>query len=81
MSSALRRPVASERQSERICRGCGCTDSHACPDGCSWVLLDIETPSGICSPCAIAVDFDTEIMGAICCDTAAEWLGLDEDAA
>lgn len=63
MSSALRRPVASEYpliggQSERICRGCGCTDSHACPGGCSWVLLDIDTPSGICSSCAIAVEWD-----------------------
>lgn len=37
---------------ERTCRGCGCTDSHACPGGCSWVLLDIEEPSGICSACA-----------------------------
>jgi len=25
----------------RICRGCGCTDLHACPGGCSWALLDL----------------------------------------
>lgn len=31
---------------ERICPGCGCTDSAACgPDGCYWL------PSGICSTC------------------------------
>jgi hypothetical protein len=36
----------------RTCRGCGCTDLRACPGGCSWVLLDIESPSGICSTCA-----------------------------
>lgn len=40
------------------CRGCGCgcDDNHACIDGrgrpCSWALLDIETPTGVCSTCA-----------------------------
>lgn len=37
---------------QRTCRGCGCTDSHACPGGCSWVLLDLPTPTGVCSACA-----------------------------
>lgn len=37
---------------ERTCRGCGCTDRHACPGGCSWVLLDVDQASGICSQCA-----------------------------
>jgi hypothetical protein len=27
------------------CRGCGCTDAHACPGGCSWVGPDL------CSTC------------------------------
>lgn len=27
------------------CRGCGCTDDHACPGGCSWVEPDL------CSAC------------------------------
>lgn len=39
----------------RTCRACGCDDQHACftEDGaCSWVLLDIETPTGVCSVCA-----------------------------
>jgi hypothetical protein len=29
----------------RQCRGCGCTDLHACPGGCSWVAPDL------CSRC------------------------------
>ena len=39
----------------RTCRGCGCDDDHACltSDGpCSWVLLDISQPTGVCSVCA-----------------------------
>lgn len=39
----------------RICRGCGCDDDHACitDNGpCAWVLLDIDSPTGICSACA-----------------------------
>lgn len=39
----------------RTCRGCGCDDNNACETGdgpCAWVLLDIDTPSGICSACA-----------------------------
>lgn len=29
----------------RQCRGCGCTDGHACAGGCSWVEADL------CSAC------------------------------
>lgn len=29
----------------RTCRGCGCTDTRACPGGCSWVEDDL------CSAC------------------------------
>ncbi len=28
-----------------ICRGCGCTDDEACPEGCWWVEPDL------CSSC------------------------------
>lgn len=28
------------------CQGCGCTDTHACPSGCSW------SQAWICSNCA-----------------------------
>lgn len=45
---------------ERQCRACGCTDSHACVTAagpCCWVLEDVHTPTGICSACAIELDF------------------------
>lgn len=29
-----------------VCRGCGCTDDHACPGGCCWIEPDL------CSACA-----------------------------
>lgn len=44
----------------RTCRGCGRDDDHACitVDGpCGWALLDIETPSGICTVCADELDW------------------------
>lgn len=53
MPRSARDPFAGRR----ICRGCGCTDRMACPDGCSWVLLDIRRPSGICSTCAEEMEF------------------------
>jgi len=49
----------------RICRGCGCTDLHACPGGCSWALLDLYQPSGICSQCADEMDWDSVGMRTI----------------
>jgi hypothetical protein len=33
----------------RTCRICGCTDDHACPEGCSWVEEDL------CSACELKV--------------------------
>lgn len=46
---------------QRLCRGCGCSAHRACvvttPEGslsgCSWVLLDLDMPTGICSACAV----------------------------
>jgi len=32
-----------------VCRVCGCTDEHGCPEGCWWVEPDL------CSSCAGAV--------------------------
>lgn len=32
----------------RACRSCGCTDEHACSDGCSWAEPDL------CSSCQVA---------------------------
>jgi hypothetical protein len=36
---------------DRTCVHCGCTDSHACPGGCSWVEKHKATPTGVCSNC------------------------------
>lgn len=46
----------------RTCRGCGCDDDHACDGGCSWVLLDIDAPTGVCSACADAVGWDPRTL-------------------
>jgi hypothetical protein len=49
------------------CQQCGCTDNHACPDGCFWVF---RSPP-MCSRCvfdaiaAAAVGFDEETRFAI----------------
>lgn len=53
------------RKPERMCRACGCTDSNACvtTEGpCCWVLMDVDTPTGICSACAIEFDFEQELF-------------------
>jgi hypothetical protein len=49
----------------RTCRGCGCTDRMACPGGCSWVLLDISQPGGICSTCAEDMEFEPRFMAFV----------------
>lgn len=50
---------------KRLCRGCGCTDDRACisfGEPCTWVLLDIATPTGFCSFCAEDCEFDFDVM-------------------
>ncbi len=61
----------------RICRGCGCTNDHACPGGCSWVLIDFEIhpgrerlqvqpiESGVCSSCAEVVEWDPNSLASM----------------
>lgn len=56
----------------RICRGCGCTEQRACvvmtpagPQGCAWFALDIETPSGVCSSCGIALRFNPVLIDTV----------------
>jgi len=49
----------------RTCRGCGCDDNHACVTelgACCWVLLDVETPTGICSVCAVELGWHSGHM-------------------
>jgi hypothetical protein len=64
----------------RTCRGCGCDDDHACvtADGaCAWVLLDLDTPTGVCSACAVEAGWDQRLFAF------PEWTGVDgaEEAA
>lgn len=40
------------KSNERKCRVCGCTDNHACPNGCEWSDID-ET---LCTVCEDAVE-------------------------
>lgn len=54
----------------RICRGCGCTDDRACPGGCHWVLLDLDAPTGVCSTCAEAVEWDPQLLMMLGADGA-----------
>jgi hypothetical protein len=38
------------RYTPALCIGCGCTDAHACPEGCAWVA------PGWCSQCDLGVN-------------------------
>lgn len=52
----------------RTCRGCGCDDDYACetPDGpCSWVLLDVDLPTGVCSACAVRAGWDMRALATM----------------
>ena len=58
----------------RTCRGCGCDDNHACVTAagpCAWVLLDVETPTGVCSACAEMFRWHPALLATI---------GLDDEA-
>jgi hypothetical protein len=37
------------------CIECGCTESQACPGGCSWIELDKDTNVGLCSKCVLDI--------------------------
>lgn len=36
---------------EAVCVGCGCSDLHACSGGCSWLAVNREDGTGVCSNC------------------------------
>jgi len=40
---------------EPTCVECGCTESQACPGGCSWVELNKDTNEGLCSKCVVDI--------------------------
>lgn len=44
--------IAACNAQERTCVQCGCTDSRACKDGCSWVIKHKFTMTGVCTNCA-----------------------------
>jgi hypothetical protein len=44
------RPTGRVRYTPALCIGCGCTDAHACPEGCAWVA------PGWCSQCDLGVN-------------------------
>lgn len=49
----------------RVCRGCGCTDLHACDTltgPCAWYTTDADI-AGICTACT-ALNTATETIGA-----------------
>ncbi len=37
-----------KRRRVSVCRVCGCTDDHACPQGCAWADKDHT----LCTACA-----------------------------
>ena len=36
---------------ESTCIRCGCTDSNACPGGCSWFIVYRRHRIGVCTRC------------------------------
>lgn len=53
------------RPAPRYCRICGCTERGACVGGCTWVLLDIDRPTAICSACAHGLEWDPILMARV----------------
>lgn len=55
------------------CRSCGCDENNACVDDfgpCAWVLLDIATPTGVCSRCADEIEWHPALMATLGLDDA-----------
>jgi len=40
-----------ETEEQATCVGCGCTDSNACPGGCSWTWVKRDEGRGWCAAC------------------------------
>lgn len=66
--------IGAQRTPKLICRGCGCTDDRACAGGCSWVLLDVGSPTGICSACADEMGWEMELLATAMCGEVARIL-------
>lgn len=65
MTDALAAIIARSKTTARTCRGCGCTDDHACQGGCHWVLLDVNSPTGVCSTCGELLEWRPEFLEEI----------------
>ena len=48
VTEPLPKELLPSQKKERACVLCGCTESHACPTGCSWLRDDVD----VCSACA-----------------------------
>ncbi len=48
---------ASKKPEKGVCRKCGCTDAHGCPEGCAWTD-DTET---LCTSCAPTGDEELDV--------------------
>ena len=47
----ISRPKTFVIEGLATCTTCGCTDIKACPAGCTWIKLDREQGTGLCSRC------------------------------
>jgi hypothetical protein len=65
-------PILGRREPVRTCRCCGCDDNNACVDEfgpCAWVLLDVATATGICSRCAVDMEWHPALLASVGIDT------------
>jgi len=44
-----------DRPATSSCVGCGCTDLRACSGGCSWLAVNHDDGTGVCSSCPMAL--------------------------
>jgi hypothetical protein len=49
--SGRRRVDGMDAPALALCIGCRCDDDHACPGGCSWLVVDRNLGLGVCSQC------------------------------
>lgn len=54
MTDLERAIMNAKAAGESVCLGCGCTDSHACAEGCSWILVSRRRGIGVCSQCEVS---------------------------
>ena len=67
--------------SETTCTNCGCTDLRACPGGCSWLGVNHEDGTGVCSNCpkALTAWRAQQVEAELDAEAAAEYGDDDDD--